>query len=71
MINEIYKTQGDSLLEKILNYCSKEDIDIQEIGELVQQNKTLKRKLWFDCVENNTIRDPKLKEKIHVLFDKW
>jgi len=57
LLNDIYKIEGDSLLDRIIGYCEKTDTDIREIGDLIADSDELKRKIWLDCVKHNIIID--------------
>ena len=57
LLNDIYKVEGDSLLDRIIGYCEKSDLDVREIGDLISDNDELKRKIWLDCVKHNIIMD--------------
>jgi hypothetical protein len=68
LINFIYKMEGNTLLEKIMDYCETYDQDPQEVGEFLEEIKEFKNLLLKDCVKNNIIRDStvKLKDDIDV-----
>lgn len=69
LINEIYKIQEDSLMDKILSYCEMNDLSVQEIGDILSESKQFKNNFWIDCVNNNTIKDDLLKQKQKSTFD--
>ncbi len=62
LFNDISKMEGNSLLEKILDYCETFNKDVQEIGDILEENKEFKQLLYDDCVNNNIINDPKYKK---------
>ena len=64
ILNEISLMSGDTLLEKILDYCETYDKDPQEIGDILEENKEFKKLLYDNCVENNIIRNPEYKKII-------
>ena len=73
LINEIYLIQEDNLMDKILSYCDKNDFDIQEVGNILSESEKFKNTLWLDCVNNNIIKDDKIKNKQNSLndIDEW
>jgi len=73
LLNEIHKIDEENLMDKILSYCSKYDYNPQEIGDLLAESETFKRTLWLDCVDNNTIRDALVKDKLNstATLDEW
>ncbi len=73
LFNNIGKMHGNSLLEKILDYCDTYDEDVQEIGDILESNKNFKEILYDDCVNSNIIRDPKYKKIINRVekIEEW
>ena len=73
LINEIYCTDGDTLLEKIVSYCEKNNFDIQEFGDLLSESEIFKKHLWIDCVRHNIIKDEPLQDKLNETedFEEW
>ena len=73
LLNNIYLVQEDNLMDKILTYCEQNEMNIQEIGDILSDSEQFKNTLWIDCVNNNTIKDPFLKDKQNSLhhIDEW
>ncbi len=69
LLNEIGKIKDLSLMDKITTYCEQNDLSTQEIGDILSESEQFKRNFWIDCVNNNTIKDDFLKEKIQETFD--
>lgn len=63
LINKIYKMHGDSISEKIIDYCETYDEDVQEIGDMLSESEDFKQMMYRDCVKYNIIRDKHLVEK--------
>ena len=63
IINDIWKMSGDSISQKILDYCETNDIDERELGELLEESEDFKKQLYKDCIKNNTIKDEDFKSK--------
>jgi hypothetical protein len=61
LINKISLMHGDSLLEKILDYCETFDKDPKEIGDFLQESEAFKDILYKDCIKNNIIKDSSVK----------
>jgi hypothetical protein len=57
LINKISMMNGNSLLEKIVDYCETYNQDPKEIGDILQESEEFKNILYKDCVKNNIIRD--------------
>jgi len=62
LINDINEMHGESLSEKILDYCETYDKDPQEIGDLLEDSQDFKDLLYRDCVKNNIIKDEDLEK---------
>ena len=60
LINDISQMYGDSLSEKILDYCETNNMDPKEIGDILEESKDFKELLYRDCVKNNLIKDESL-----------
>ena len=60
ILNEISNMSGESLTEKILDYCETYDIDPQSIGDILEDSEDFKNMLYRDCVKYNIIRDTDL-----------
>ena len=73
LVNKIQDIEGDNLLEKMISFCEKYDYNPQELGDLLTESETFKRKLWIDCVKNNIIIDKFLSDKLNSVedFDEW
>jgi len=63
IINEIYKISDGSLSEKILEYCHRNDLNPQELGDILYESEDFKKVLYRDCVVNNIIQDEVLDDK--------
>jgi len=61
LINKIWEMNGDSLADKILDYCETFGEDEREVGELLAQSPDFKKILYKDCLKNNIIKDDDLK----------
>ena len=61
ILNIISSMEGNSLVEKILDYCETHDEDPQEIGDYLEDNKEFKKILYNDCINNNIIRNQEYK----------
>ena len=59
LINKITEMTGNSLLEKILDYCETYNVDIQEVGDKIAKFEEFKNLLYKDCVKHHIINDPK------------
>jgi hypothetical protein len=59
---------GNSLLEKIVDYCETFNQDPKEIGDILQDCEEFKDILYKDCVKNNIIKDSNLviKDEIDI-----
>ena len=66
ILNRISDMAGESLTEKILDYCETYDKDPKEIGDLLEESKDFKELLYRDCVKNNIIKD----DDLEVFLDK-
>ena len=71
LLNEIYKMEGNSLIEKILDYCETFDIDVKEIGDLLEESENFKNILYRDCVLNNIIKDKEMRKHLNKKNLKW
>ncbi len=65
-LNKIFEMSGNSLVEKILDYCETYDVDPQEMGDLLEESKDFRELLYKDCVENNIIVDEVLDKRLNV-----
>jgi len=64
LFNKISSMSGESLVEKILDYCETYNKDPQEIGDFLEGNKEFKKILYDDCITNNIIKNPEYKQFI-------
>lgn len=73
LLNEINKINENNLMDKIISYCDKYDYQIQEVGDILSESEQFKRRLWLDCVNNNTIKDDflKMKQNETLDLDEW
>ena len=73
VLNEIQATPGDSLIERMLSWCTENDFDPMELGEMFANSKQFKRVLWIDAVEHNQVQDFQLKDLLHETkeLDVW
>jgi len=73
LLNEIAKMCGNSLLEKMLDYCETKEVDPKWLGDLLSEEKTFKEMLYIDMVKHNQMRDPLFKKKLlgHFELDEW
>lgn len=73
LINKIWDMEGESLSQKILDYCETYDFDELEIGEILSQSQDFKKMFYRDCVKNHLIEDEKLKETFTTptVSDEW
>jgi len=73
LLNAISQVHGDSLLEKIVSYCDKNNLDPQEVGDILADSEQFKRKLHIDLVHNHIIRDPGFSRKENLCqdLDEW
>ena len=62
LINKISNMNGNSLLEKIVDYCETYDIDEKEIGDILNDSEEFKDILYNNCVKHNIIKDKTLKD---------
>jgi len=69
LINDISNMYGDSLSEKILDYCETNNKDPKEIGDLLEESKDFKKLLYHDCVKNNIIKDEDLETFLNKTED--
>ena len=63
IINEIYKIPDGSLSEKILEYCHRNELNPQEMGDILYESEDFKKVLYRDCVNHNIIQDEVLDDK--------
>ena len=61
LINRIWEMGGDSISDKILDYCETYDEDEREIGEILAQSSDFKSILYKDCLKHHIIKDDDLK----------
>ena len=52
LLNEISKIPEDTLLDRIVTYCEKNDLDTKEIGDTLSESEQFKRMLHIE-LENN------------------
>lgn len=73
ILNKIFEMSGESLSEKILDYCETYDANPQEIGDILEESKDFKKLLYRDCVENNIIKDDIYLDYLHKteVIDEW
>ena len=73
ILNEIYKIEGYTLVDKIIGYCEKNNLDPKEIGDILEESEQFKRKLYIDLVHHKAIKDPKFveKEELCEILDVW
>ena len=64
MINKIWEMSGDSLADKILDYCETYDQDEREVGEILAQSADFKKMLYKDCLKNHIIKDDDMKKHL-------
>jgi len=64
LINDIYKIDNENILDKIIEYCDVNDLDIQEVGDILSESEDFKNILYKDCVKSNVIRDEVLSNKM-------
>ena len=57
ILNNISSMDGDSIVEKILDYCETHDKDPQELGDILNDSDDFKQMLYRDCVKHNIIKD--------------
>lgn len=69
IINEIHKIDGDSLLDKALEYCHKNNIDIQELGDILSESEEFKQVLLGDCIKYKIIRSEEIDIEISKTED--
>ena len=63
ILNEISQYEG-TLLERILEYVSENELNPQEVGDILSEDENFKDIFYFDLVSNNEIIDKELKETI-------
>lgn len=66
ILNRISDMSGESLAEKILDYCETYDIDPQELGDVLEESEDFRNMLYRDCVKHNIIKD----EDLEVFMEK-
>jgi len=73
LINEISKIPDGNIMEKIIEYCRRNDMDVQEIGDKLTESEDFKSLLYKDCVIHHTIRDEEYKTKLDKVPEiiKW
>jgi len=64
LINQIWNMEGNTIAEKILDYCETFDKDPQEVGDILEESADFKKLFYRNCVENNIIKDEKLTEQM-------
>ena len=64
LINDIYKIDNENILDKIIEYCDVNDLDIQEVGDILSESEDFKNILYKDCVKSNVIKDEVLSNKM-------
>ena len=64
LIDIIYTMHGNSLAEKILDYCETYDKDPKEIGDLLEESEDFKELLYRDCLKHNIINDDDMEKDI-------
>jgi hypothetical protein len=69
LINKISEMTGETILEKMLDYCESYDKEPQELGDLLQENEDFKKLLYRDCVKHNIIKDSTV--QIPEDLEKW
>ena len=73
LLNDISKIQEDNILDQIVSYCDKNDLDIQDVGDQLGSSEQFKRKLYIDLVHNKVIQDKAFskKESLCEDLDEW
>lgn len=56
LLNDIYEMSGDSIMDKIIDYCETHDKDPQEVGDLLAESEDFKKIMLKDCIKNNIIQ---------------
>jgi len=69
IVNKISEYDGDTLIDKMLDYCETEDINIKELGDMLEDFEDFKRLLYKECVNVNLIKNPLLKKELHNTED--
>lgn len=64
IINTIDGMSGESLADKILDYCETYGKDEREIGELLQESDDFKKLLYKDCIKHHSIKDEDYTDKL-------
>jgi hypothetical protein len=67
---KIMSMPSESIIEKVLEYCEEEDLDISEILDLFD-SKEYKALLYTDCVEHHVIKDEELKKILDSRLTEW
>jgi hypothetical protein len=55
-----------SIMDILLEYCMKKEVEYEEIGELVAEDQETKQLIYFDCVNRHIIKDDSLQN-----LDDW
>jgi len=69
ILDEVNAFFGDSLSQKMVNYCEYHNIDPQELGDFLSEDKQFKKIIYFDAVKHNEIKDEYLKEQLNSTTD--
>ena len=64
---------GNTLSEKILDYCETFDKDPRHIGEILSESENFKFMFHIDCTRYNIIKDDLLKQRLNstITIDEW
>ena len=57
ILNLISNYYGNSILEKMLDFCETNDIEEQFLGDILSEDKEFKELLHNDCFMSNAVKD--------------
>jgi len=69
ILNEIGKYYGNSLLERMVDFCETEDVDPQFLGDILSEDKSLKDLLHNDCAISGSIIDIDIQHRNETMED--
>ena len=60
-------------MTKILDYCETYDVDVQEIGDILEEDNSFKTFFYNDCLTHNSMRDDDYNQRITKMeeLDVW
>ena len=69
ILNKIDDMCGESLLDKMIDFCETYDINPQFLGDILEEDSKFKEMLHNDCVCHNSIEDDALTRKTEIMQD--